>query len=47
MVLCRTSSFTLPIIGREWDLQEIHINLISLGGSIDETEDYFKVGWFQ
>lgn len=35
------------IIGREWDLQEIHINLISLAGSIDETEDYFKVGWFQ
>lgn len=34
------------IIGRDWDLQEIHINLISISGNIDETEDSFTVGWF-
>jgi phenol hydroxylase P2 protein len=26
-------------IGREFDLQEIHINLISLSGNIEEDED--------
>ena len=34
------------ILGRDWDLQEIHINLISISGNIDETEDSFTVGWF-
>ena len=28
-------------IGREFDLQELHINLISLSGNIDEDEDEF------
>lgn len=32
-------------IGREWDTQEIHVNLISLGGSIDETDEYFALQW--
>jgi phenol hydroxylase P2 protein len=26
-------------IGRDFDLQEIHINLISLSGNVDEEED--------
>ncbi len=29
------------LIGREWDPQELHVNLISLSGNIDETEDEF------
>jgi phenol hydroxylase P2 protein len=32
-------------IGRDFDLQEIHINLISLGGNIDEDDDEFVLYW--
>lgn len=32
-------------IGRDFDLQEIHINLISLGGNIDEDDDEFVIAW--
>ena len=32
-------------IGREFDLQEMHINLITLTGNIDETEDEFTLSW--
>jgi phenol hydroxylase P2 protein len=32
-------------IGRRWDLQELHLNLISLSGSIDETDDEFILQW--
>ncbi|MBK6659647.1 MAG: MmoB/DmpM family protein [Proteobacteria bacterium] len=32
-------------LGREFDLQEIHINLISLGGNIDEDDDEFVLYW--
>jgi phenol/toluene 2-monooxygenase (NADH) P2/A2 len=32
-------------MGREFDLQEIHINLISLGGNIDEDDDEFVLAW--
>tara|TARA_B100001123_G_scaffold445080_1_gene595723 strand:+ start:205 stop:477 length:273 start_codon:yes stop_codon:yes gene_type:complete len=32
-------------MGREFDLQEIHINLISIGGNIDETDDEFVLSW--
>ncbi len=32
-------------LGREFDLQEIHINLISLGGNIDEDDDEFVLSW--
>ncbi|MHA3058733.1 MmoB/DmpM family protein [Acinetobacter brisouii] len=35
------------LLGRAWDLQEIHINLISISGNIEETEDSFTVGWFR
>ena len=34
-------------IGREFDLQEMHINLITLTGNIDETEDEFTLSWGQ
>lgn len=32
-------------IGREFDLQEIQINLISLGGNIDEDDEEFVIAW--
>jgi phenol/toluene 2-monooxygenase (NADH) P2/A2 len=28
-------------IGRDFDLQEMHINLVSLSGNVDEEEDEF------
>lgn len=31
--------------GREFDLREIHINLISLSGEVDEGEDEFVLEW--
>ena len=33
-------------LGREdFDLQELHINLISLGGNVDEDEDRLVLSW--
>jgi phenol/toluene 2-monooxygenase (NADH) P2/A2 len=32
-------------VGRDFDLQEIHINLISLGGNIEEDDDEFVLKW--
>ena len=32
-------------LGRDFDLQEIHLNLISLGGNIDEDDDEFVLSW--
>lgn len=31
------------LAGREVDLQEIHLSLISLSGNIDEDDDYFRI----
>lgn len=32
-------------MGRDFDLQELHLNLISLGGNINETDDEFSLSW--
>jgi phenol hydroxylase P2 protein len=32
-------------IGREYDLREIYINLISLAGEVDESEEEFVLEW--
>lgn len=32
-------------LGRDFDLQELHINLISLGGNLDEDDDEFVLSW--
>ena len=32
-------------LGRQFDLRELQINLISLSGSLDETEDEFILQW--
>lgn len=34
-------------IGREFDLQEMHVNLITLSGNIDETDDELSLTWNQ
>ncbi|MDD3483840.1 MmoB/DmpM family protein [Azovibrio restrictus] len=33
------------ILGRPFDLQELQINLISLSGHVDETDDEFTLSW--
>ncbi len=32
-------------IGRDWDPQEIHLVLISMGGNINESDDEFIIEW--
>jgi phenol hydroxylase P2 protein len=32
-------------LGRSFDLRELQLNLISLGGSVDESEDEFILEW--
>ncbi len=34
-------------MGRPFDLQELHVNLITLTGHIDETDDEFVLSWSQ
>lgn len=33
------------VMGRPFDLQELHVNLITLGGHIDQTDDEFNLSW--
>lgn len=33
------------LIGRDFDLQEMHLNLVTLTGHIDETDDEFTLSW--
>jgi phenol hydroxylase P2 protein len=32
-------------IGRRFDLQELHVNLVSLSGHIDESDDELTLHW--
>ena len=32
-------------VGRDFDLREMQLNLISLAGEVDETEDQFILEW--
>ncbi|MBT0670122.1 MmoB/DmpM family protein [Novosphingobium profundi] len=32
-------------VGREFDLQELHINMISLSGHVDEDDDALVLSW--
>ncbi len=31
--------------GQSWDMQELHLNLITLGGNVDEDEDRLLLHW--
>lgn len=33
------------LIGRDFDLQELQINLITISGHLDEDDDQFKLSW--
>jgi phenol hydroxylase P2 protein len=32
-------------LGREWDVQEMLIDVISIGGGVEEDDDHFIVQW--
>lgn len=32
-------------LGREWDVRELNVNMISISGNVDETEDEFILEW--
>jgi phenol hydroxylase P2 protein len=32
-------------IGRPFDLQELHVNMITLSGNLDETDDELTLSW--
>lgn len=32
-------------MGRDFDLQEIHVNLVTLSGNVDQTDDEFTLSW--
>lgn len=32
-------------IGNDWEVQSIHVNLVTLTGNIDEDDDYFRIQW--
>jgi phenol hydroxylase P2 protein len=32
-------------MGRPWDVQEMHLVLISMAGNLDEDDDHFTVSW--
>jgi phenol hydroxylase P2 protein len=34
-------------MGRDWDVQELHVNLITLGGNVDEDDDQLSLEWHQ
>jgi phenol hydroxylase P2 protein len=33
------------LIGRDFDLQELQINLITISGHLDEDDDEFRLSW--
>ncbi|MEL0136503.1 MAG: MmoB/DmpM family protein [Halieaceae bacterium] len=33
------------LIGRDWDVQELHLVLISLAGNVDEDDEKFELSW--
>lgn len=34
-------------LGRDWDLQELHLSLITLGGNVDEDDNELTLTWNQ
>lgn len=33
------------LIGREWDIQEMHLVMISIAGNVNEDDDIFELSW--
>lgn len=40
-----TRQVVSELAGRDVDLQELHLVLVSLSGNVDEDDDYFRVSW--
>jgi len=40
-----TQEVVSDLAGRDVDLQELHLTLVSLSGNVDEDEDAFSVAW--
>ena len=34
-------------MGRDWEVQALHVNLITLGGNVDEDDDRLTLTWNQ
>ncbi|HIL84251.1 MAG: MmoB/DmpM family protein [bacterium] len=34
-------------IGRDWDVQSLHVNLVTIGGNVVEDDDHFTLEWNQ
>ncbi|MBV1787122.1 MmoB/DmpM family protein [Marinobacterium sp. D7] len=32
-------------LGRDWEVPELHLNLITLGGNVDEDDDQLSLSW--
>ena len=32
-------------MGRDWEIPALHVNLITLGGNVDETDDALSLTW--
>ncbi len=32
-------------LGQQWDIQELHLNLVTLGGNVDEDDEQFVLSW--
>jgi len=32
-------------LGRAWDIQEMHLSLVTLSGNVDEDDDRFVLAW--
>ncbi|MFD1243757.1 MmoB/DmpM family protein [Paralysiella testudinis] len=32
-------------LGQSWDVQELHLNLITLGGNVEEDDEAFSLSW--
>lgn len=33
------------LIGRDWDVQELHLSVISLAGNVNEEDEYLELSW--
>lgn len=40
-----TQEVVSEIAGRDVEMLELHLSLISLSGNVDEDDDYFRVSW--
>ena len=46
--MCRVRKATIEEeLGREFDLQEMQVHLITMSGNVDETDDEFTLTWHQ